>query len=355
VIDERVKEMLVAPDATIREALQRLDASAMRIALIAAPDAILLGVLSDGDVRRWILSGRGLDEPVSAAMTPRPLTLSEGAPLSEAEAVMIANKIDLVPVLDPGGRVVSVVRWTDLFEEVEAPKAALGMPVVIMAGGQGTRLAPFTSILPKPLMPLGDRPVIEHIMERFAAYGCDRFVVSLNYKANLIRAYFTDEELPYSIEFVDEERSLGTGGSLSLMRERLGGPFFVTNCDILVDADYADIERHHRESGNVITIVASVKHVTIPYGVCEIADGGRLTAITEKPRFDFLVSTGFYVMEPSVLLDVPDETYYPVTDLIAGYLRDGRPVGVYPVSERSWLDIGQLDELRDALARFGAE
>jgi NDP-sugar pyrophosphorylase family protein len=229
------------------------------------------------------------------------------------------------------------------------------MPVVIMAGGQGTRLAPFTSILPKPLVPIGDRPVIEHIMDRFAAFGCDRFVISLNYKASLIKAYLADEDLPCAIEFVDEDRPLGTGGSLSLMRDKLDGTFFVTNCDVLVEADYADIERHHRESGNLVTIVASMKHITIPYGVCEIADGGRLTAITEKPQFDFLVSTGFYVLDQSVLADVPEDTFFHLTELVSGYLREGRPVGVYPVSEKSWLDIGQLEELRETLARFGSE
>ncbi|MDO8963196.1 MAG: nucleotidyltransferase family protein [Coriobacteriia bacterium] len=354
-MEERVRDLLVSPESTIREALHRLDASAMRIALICDEDARLQGVLSDGDVRRWILAGRGLDEPVASAANTSPITVADGASRSDAEALMVAHKIDLVPVLDPDGRVVAIVRWTDLFEEPSAPRRALGMPVVIMAGGQGTRLAPFTSILPKPLIPLGDRPIIEHIMERFAAHGCNEFLVSLNYKANLIKAYFADEDLPHDIEFVDEERSLGTGGSLSLMRRHLDRPFFVTNCDVLVDADYGSIEQYHRESGNLVTVVASMKHVTIPYGVCEIKDGGRLTAITEKPQFDFLVSTGFYVMDPCVLADVPDDTFYHVTDLVSGYLQDGRRVGVYPVSEKSWLDIGQIEELRETLVRFGAE
>jgi len=355
VTDERTRALLVSPDDTIRAALKRLDASAMRIAFVADAGARLLGVLSDGDVRRWILAGRSLDEPVSAAMNPNPRVVRDGAPRSEVEALMLEHKIEVVPVLDAEGAILSSVRWTEFFEDTAVQHPRLEMPVVIMAGGQGTRLAPYTSILPKPLVPVGDKPVIEHIMDRFATYGCDRFLVSLNYKANLIKAYLADEALPYSIEFVDEERALGTAGSLSLMRDRLDGPFFVTNCDVLVDADYAGIARHHRDSGNLVTIVASVKHVTIPYGVCEIADGGRLTAMTEKPQFDFLVSTGFYVMEPGVLADIPGDTFFHITELLDGYLRDGKPVGVYPVSEKSWMDIGQIEELRDTLARFGAE
>jgi NDP-sugar pyrophosphorylase family protein len=229
------------------------------------------------------------------------------------------------------------------------------MPVVIMAGGKGTRLAPFTSVLPKPLVLVGDKPIVEHIMERFAASGCRDFLMSVNYKANLIKAYLEEEELPWHLEFVVEPEPLGTGGSLSLMRDRLHGPFFVTNCDVLVDADYADIARFHRESGDLITVVASMKHITVPYGVCEIEDGGRLSSITEKPHFDFLVSTGFYVLSPEVLADVPEATFFHLTELIDRYLAEGRRVGVYPVSEGSWVDIGQIEELRDTLARFGGE
>ena len=354
-MDDRVKSLLVGPGITIRDAMRRLDDSAMRIALVADDDGRLLGVLSDGDIRRWILAEHGLDERVADAMNASPVTVHEGAPLHDAEALMVARKIDLVPVLDDEGVVVSVVRWTDLFEEAPVEREVLDLPVVIMAGGQGTRLAPFTSILPKPLMPVGDKSIVEHIMERFAAYGCREFVLSVNYKANLIKAYFADVEPPYAIEFVDETQPLGTGGSLSLMPDLLDRTFFVTNCDVLVDADYADIVRFHRESGNVVTLVASMKHVTVPYGVCEIAEGGRLTAITEKPEFDYLVSTGMYVIEPQALADVPHATFFHITELIESYIRQGKRVGVYPVSEKSWLDIGQLEQLREALARFGAE
>lgn len=357
-MDERIAKVLVAPDASIRAALQVLDASAMRIALIAGEDMRLVGVLTDGDVRRWILSGNGLDEPVTSAMNASPVTASAATPSAEVEAMMVARGIDFVPVIDDAGVVVSALRWTDLVSGDERPvvRGTLGLPVVIMAGGQGSRLAPFTKILPKPLVPVGEKPIVEVIMDRFAAFGCTEFSLSVNYQANLIRAYFADADLPYGIDFVNEDKPLGTGGSLSLMREKLGAStFFVTNCDILVEADYADVVRFHRESGNKVTLVASMKHVTVPYGVCEIAEGGALTGITEKPEFDFLVSTGFYVLEPSVLADVPDDEFYHLTDLINDYLARGEKVGVYPISEKSWFDIGQLEELKATLAHFGVE
>jgi dTDP-glucose pyrophosphorylase len=354
-MDDRLSGLFVGPEATVREALQRIDASGVRLALVVDEEHRLLGVLSDGDVRRWILAGHGLEEPVTAAMNASPITVGEGVTRAEVEDLMVSRRIDLIPVVDTGGAVARIVRWTDLFEEPEAAREQISMPVVIMAGGKGTRLAPLTSVLPKPLVLVGDRPIVEHIMERFAGFGCCDFLMSVNYKANLIKAYLEDEALPWHLEFVEEPEPLGTGGSLSLMRERLAGPFFVTNCDVLVDADYADIARFHRESGDLITVVASMKHITVPYGVCEIEDGGRLASIVEKPHFDFLVSTGFYVLSPEVLADVPDKTFFHLTELIDRYLAEGRRVGVYPVSEGSWADIGQIEELRDTLARFGGE
>lgn len=355
-MDDRVAGMLVGPQTAIRDALQAIDVSAMRLVLVADDERHLLGVLSDGDIRRWILAGSGLEAPVTEAMNAHPVVVRENTPRADIEDLMVSRRIDLIPVVDRAGAVVGVVRWTDLFEEGRIEHEQLHMPVVIMAGGKGTRLAPLTSVLPKPLVLVDDKPIVEHIMGRFAAYGCDDFIMSVNYKANLIKAYLGDEDLPWRIGFVDEPKPLGTGGSLSLMRDQLaGGSFFVTNCDVLVDADYADIARFHRERGDLITVVASMKHMTVPYGVCEIEDGGSLVSIVEKPQFDFLVSTGFYVLEPDVLADVPDDTLFHLTELIDRYLTEGRPVGVYPVSEGSWLDIGQIEELRKTLARFGGE
>lgn len=349
----RLEKVLVGPTATVREALQRIDTAALRTVVVADERGVLLGVLSDGDVRRWILAGNSLTVPVTAAMSSNPHVLPVDWTHETAEQIMVSRRIDFLPVVDGEGVVRGAVHWTDLFEAPHVERERVDLPVVIMAGGEGSRLGPYTKILPKPLVPVGEVPVIELIMERFAQFACTRFHVSVNYKANLIRAYFADRGLPYSIDFAQEESPLGTGGSLSLLRDRIDTTFFLTNCDILVDADYADVLAYHRTSGNVITLVASMKHVTVPYGVCEITEGGALTSINEKPQFDFLVSTGFYVIEPEVLADVPEDTFIHLTDIIDRYLEAGTPVGVYPVSEKSWLDVGQLEELQATLEHFG--
>lgn len=351
--DARIDDVVVRPDDSVARSLQVMDSSGHRIVLVTDEDRTLLGVVTDGDVRRWILGGNDLAEPVSAAMNAHPVTLPAGSTPDQAREIMVAQRIDCVPLVDDRGRVTSAVWWLDLFETAAPARGSIDTPVVVMAGGKGTRLSPYTNILPKPLMPLGDQTILELILDRFSAYGADRFFVTLNYKANLIKAYFADADTPYDITYVHEDEPLGTGGSLSLMRAQLDTTFILTNCDIVVDADYSDIVRHHNEHGNAITLVASTRHETIPYGVCEVAEGGSLVAIQEKPQFNFLVSTGFYVVDPSILDMVPDHTFIHMTDIINECLEAGRPVGVYPISERSWVDIGEFESLQDTLAHFG--
>ena len=185
--------------------------------------------------------------------------------------------------------------------------------------------------------------------------GCTDVYLTVSYKANLIKAYFKDLTRDYEVNFVDEPEPLGTAGSLSMLRGAIGSTFFVTNCDVLIEADYADLLAFHRESGNHMTVVGSLKHFTIPYGVCEIAAGGRLTGMSEKPSYDYIVSTGMYVMEPEVLDDIPDGRFFHMTELIDDYMRRGVKVGVYPISEKSWLDMGQFEELSEMRSRLAGE
>ena len=251
-------------------------------------------------------------------------------------------------------KVISCLWWTDLFDSKPDNPESLKLPVVIMAGGEGTRLAPFTKILPKPLMPMGDKPIIEVIINRFYDYGCNDFYLSLNYKSNIIKAYFSDFEHKYKINYILENKPLGTAGSLYLLKKKIKKTFFVSNCDILIEADYADILKFHYQRKNKITLVSSMKNFMIPYGVCQIKDGGILRSIREKPEYDFLVNTGMYVLEPSVLSDVPRNQFYTITDLINDYLKKNEKVGVYPVSDKSWLDMGQFEELQEMIKKFEA-
>lgn len=312
----------------------------------------ILGTTTDGDIRRWILRGRNLSESLTNVMNRHPLTLRDGFAREDAKTLMLRNKIECLPVVDKTKKVIACLRWMDLFKGKLNSSKSLKLPVVIMAGGEGARLHPFTKILPKPLMPIGDKPIIEIIINSFFEHGCKDFYLSLNYKSSIIKAYFGDFEHKYKISYILESKPLGTAGSLHFLKNMIKKTFFVSNCDILIEADYADILKFHRLRRNKITIVSSMKNFTIPYGVCEIQNGGILKNIREKPEYDFLVNTGMYILEPRVLADIPGNRFYNITDLINDYLKKGEKVGVYPVSEKSWLDMGQFEALQETLKKF---
>lgn len=349
----KLSDIVVSPELMIVDALKALDDTQGKI-LFIAEEGILLGVLTDGDIRRHILAGRVLTEPVSAAMNADPVRMASGASDQEIRDHMSACRVHCMPVVDEAGRVVDALWWGDVFSDPAGlPRTPANVPVAIMAGGMGTRLDPFTRILPKPLIPVGDHPVLRLIMDRMHEQGCTRFLVSLNFKASLIRAYFADENVDYPIEFFDEGQPLGTAGSLKLMQETLGETFILTNCDNIMDIEFADLVKRHREAGNAITIVASMKHMVLPYGIIDVGPGGTLEALHEKPRYDLLASTGMYVIEPEVLDLIGANERTDATDLIARVMEQGSRVGVYPIPERLWLDVGQLEELQFALDRMG--
>ncbi len=349
---EKVKKILIKPGSIIKQALKQMDVMGEKTLIVVDDQNKILGTTTDGDIRRWILKGKSLSEDVTCVMNSHPLTLKEGFAREAAKQLMLKKEIECLPVVDATNKVIASVWWPDLFENKPKKTKSLKLPVVIMAGGEGVRLAPYTKILPKPLMPIGDTPVVEMIIDRFSRYGCNDFYLSLNYKANLIKAYFSDFDHPYKINYILESKPLGTAGSLHLLKNKIKKKFFVSNCDVLIEADYADMLKFHIEKENKITLISSMKNFTIPYGVCEIQRGGILKNIHEKPEHDFLVNTGMYILEPAVLADIPTNHFYNMTDLINDYLKQGEKVGVYPVSEKAWLDIGQFEALSETLKKF---
>ena len=221
-----------------------------------------------------------------------------------------------------------------------------------MAGGKGTRLKPFTQILPKPLIPLRDRPVIEHIIESFTKYGVSNFLITINYKSRIIKSFFEEAKMKYSIKFLEETKPLGTVGGLRKHADRFNEPFFVTNCDTILNVDYEDLYKFHKKNNNDITLVASTKDFEIPYGVCELNKKGTLLKIKEKPKFNFLSNTGLYVLNPKTLNSVPKNKLYQMTQLIEVLRKNKKKIGVYPIEDKLWFDIGQWSEYSDTINRF---
>jgi NDP-sugar pyrophosphorylase family protein len=235
--------------------------------------------------------------------------------------------------------------WEDVFIETKPhPVQQFDLPVIIMAGGFGTRLKPLTNVIPKPLIPIGEKTIIENIFDRFAVHGSNRFYLSVNYKADLIKYYLENLNLEHEISYFIEDKPLGTAGSLSLLKGKINSTFFVSNCDIIIEQDYSEILKYHQENKNEITIVAALKNYAIPYGTIETGNNGQLLSLKEKPELTFKINSGMYILEPSLLDEIPTNEFFHITYLIEKIkLRNGN-VGVFPVSEGSWKDIGEWDE-----------
>jgi NDP-sugar pyrophosphorylase family protein len=223
------------------------------------------------------------------------------------------------------------------------------IPVVIMAGGFGTRLYPFTKVIPKPLLPVGDKTIIELIIAKFRNFGAKDFILTLNYKANFIKAFFSDLNPDYNVEFIKESKPLGTAGSLGYLLGRLDKPFFVSNCDILIDTDLRKFYRFHLENDFDLTLIAAIIPFKIPYGVCNVNSDFTLKSLSEKPTTYHFVNTGMYILNPDVLRLIPRNEYFDMPQLLNKIISEGGRVGVYPISNRSWKDYGQAQKFKKFL------
>lgn len=346
-----VKDFIISPNMTIVEAMEVIDRGARGVAFVCDDDGRVVGSVSDGDIRRFIMHGGSLSAAVSQIVNKKFVFLTKEN-IDEADRTFKKHDVRAIPVLDAHGRLLSIS-----FEDDTVARAMrlLDLPVVIMAGGKGTRLYPYTQVLPKPLIPIGEYTITEHIMKRFAAYGCSDYSMIVNYKRNMIKAYFSDTSVEWNVKFVDEDMPLGTGGGLKLLEQQMKQTFFMTNCDILVEADYGAIYDYHKKSGNIATMVCAVKKVTVPYGTVTINGESQITAMREKPTTSFLTNTGFYLLEPEIFRYIPDNTFIHITDIIQACMDDQRRVGVYPVSEAQWSDMGQLPEMKRMYMKITSE
>jgi dTDP-glucose pyrophosphorylase len=357
-MNDDVKPFLVPRTNTIRQAMEQLEKTEEKIVFVVDEGSRLLGSLTDGDIRRWILSDGDLKAQVHLVCHHEPYVAEEGYDREQVRSDMLNRNLNCVPVVNPARMIVRLLFWKEMFQDagLGKPKRRLDLPVVIMAGGRGTRLEPFTKILPKPLIPVGDRTMIEIIIDQFLPYGIDRFHLSVNYKAKIIKAFFEELSPGYSVTFLEEEEPRGTAGALRALCAPSPEPILVTNCDIVIQADYAELVAFHAAAEYDVTLVASLKDYHIPYGVCELESGGSLARITEKPSYNFLVNTGMYVLRRDRLSLIPEGGYCDMPDLLQRVKESGGRVGVFPISESAWIDTGEWAEYRrslDHLTRLG--
>lgn len=341
------RELMLLPESTLRDAMRVMTDSQYGLTLVCSRRR-LLGVLADIDIRKRLLSGGELSEPVTRAMNKRPITAREGSPREEISELFRRTGKAYIPVVDAGGRLVELASMTEF---AAIPKRYPNR-VVLMAGGQGRRLRPLTRNTPKPMLKLGGKPILEHLIEQLAAAGFVHFVIAVNYLAEQVREHFGDgSRWGTEIEYLHERKPLGTIGALGLLKRKPGEPMLVMNGDVLTKVNFGALLDFHETEKGIATVCIKRHEIQVPYGVVELS-GHRLRGFVEKPTHRFLVNAGIYILEPSVLSLIPKGCAFDMPDLLAairGRRKDA--VACFPVEEY-WLDIGGPRELKRAASEF---
>ena len=344
-MSNKVTELSVGPQQPITEVLTVLNhTGGIGVVLVVDESGQLLGTVTDGDVRRGLLRGLGVDGPVREIMNASPVTAPLGTPRSDLLALMRSSRKRQVPLLSDGR--LADIAWKDQLLD-EQPAGTPSGPVVVMCGGLGTRLRPLTEDTPKPLLRVGGKPVLEHLIAGLAGHGFKSIYLAVNYQAEKIEEYFADGH-PWgvSIEYVRESKELGTAGALSLLRDRLAEPALVLNGDLVTGMQYGKFLEFHIERGSDLTIGVKPHDVQVPYGVVKL-QGDRVRQIEEKPVYSYFTNTGIYAVNPDVLRLIPHDQRFDMTDVIGELLASDRQVGALPVHEY-WLDIGRRADYEKA-------
>ncbi len=349
------KDIFLTADSLISQALKKFNSEGEKVLLVTEVKK-LIGVVTDGDIRRAVLAGSSLNDPITRIYNRSPSYIFESDFEPESvKKLLLDNRIDLVPVVNKAMDVVDFITWDLAFSEDGFPvrkKGQISLPVVIMAGGKGTRLEPVTTIIPKPLIPVGSKTIVEHIMDRFMENGINTFYFTLNYLGEMIKAYIGSVDLKNTLHYIFEDDFYGTAGSLKLGKDQLPDTFIVSNCDIIVETDYSKILAFHQKSNAFLTMVSAFQRHSIPYGVIDFKEEGVVTKIHEKPEKTVVINTGVYVVNLECLDYIPDNKMFHMTHLIEALMEDGKKVCTYPINETEYIDIGQWDEYRKAVKQF---
>ena len=340
---ERIKKRIIDPSCSILNAMKKMDEIKMKILFVFADDAFE-GILTLGDIQRAIIKGYQLSDSVNNILDRNKIYANESESIEVIKAKMENIRAECMPVLR-GKELINVYSWEELFGKNQTlQKPLIHLPVVIMAGGKGTRLKPITNVIPKPLVPVGDKTILEVIMDQFEGIGCHKFYMSVNYKADMMKYYLSQIDHKYDIEFFMEDKPLGTIGSVSLLKGKITTPFFVSNCDSINEQDYRDVWDYHVSNNNDMTIVTMVKSFKIPYGVIETGEDGLMVNLKEKPEQIYQVNTGVYILNPELIDEIPEGEFFHITQLMEKVQARGGRVGCFPVSEHSWRDMGEWPE-----------
>ena len=336
------KDILLTKDSTIKEALSVIDKGAMRIAIVLDTNEKVVGTLSDGDIRRGLLNGLTLDSSIESLYFKEPTLANVNDSKELIIQKALRKQIYQIPIVDDAGKLVKIEELSNLLKT-----NAKHNRVILMAGGLGTRLRPLTQDVPKPLLKVGNKPILETIIENFAKYGFVNITISVNYKADMIKEYFGDgSALGVNIDYIEETKRLGTAGALSLMQERPQEPFFVMNADLLTNVNFEHLLDFHLMERSVATMCVREYDYQVPYGVIE-TQGSRIVSIEEKPIHKFFVNAGIYILSPQVFEYIPKNEFYDMPTLFDDIIKDKLTTVSFPIHEY-WLDIGRMSDFEQA-------
>jgi len=337
-----VNDIKLSVNSTIKDALQTINNGGLQVAIVVDENDALVGTVTDGDIRRGLLNGLDLNSSVSLVVHKSPSVASVGDTKESILKIALAKKLHKIPLVDELGKLVGIEDIEDIIRPVSKTNR-----VVLMVGGLGTRLRPLTQDTPKPMLKVGNKPILQTIVEKFAEYGFVNITMCVNFNASIIRDYFGDgKEFGVNIDYVLEQKRMGTAGALSLLKERPSEPFFVMNGDLLTNVNFEHILNYHTRNKATATMCVREYDYEVPYGVVKMNDN-KIIEIAEKPVQKFFVSAGIYMLSPEILDIIPQDEFYDMPTLFEKAIAQDKNVISFPIHEY-WIDIGRLEEYQKA-------
>ena len=344
---KKAEKLTITPSATIKEALSVIDKMGMQIALIVDENSKLTGTITDGDIRRGLLKGQNINDSIEGLYNSKPVMGHVNQPKEDILQLGLAKGVYKIPIVDDNNKLVGIENIHDYLKITEKPNL-----IILMAGGLGTRLRPLTEKIPKPMLTVGERPILETIIKSFSKYGFRNFMISVNYRAEQIINYFEDgSRLGVSIKYLKEKKRLGTAGALSLISYSHDHPIIVMNGDLLTGVNFEHLLNYHIHTEADACMCVRNYEFQVPYGVVKTT-GARITEIIEKPSHHFYVNAGIYVLQPELLSMVPQNTFYDMPQLFMDLIAARKKVCSFPIKEY-WLDIGHPTEFDQAQEEYG--
>ncbi len=350
--EKQKNNLKINENGTIRDSLVKINSNLQKCLIVVNKRNELKGTISDGNIRRGLLRGFSLDAKINKIYNKKNIIFLKDKKFSidEAKKKLIKNFhntfIGIIPIIDEKKKVKDFITIDTISPTKNHNFNKKNTPVVIMSGGKGTRLKPFTEMFPKPLLPVGNKTAIDHIIDNYLKNDFNNFVLTINYKSKLLMAYLQEKkEKKIKINYIKEKKPLGTAGSLKLLSKKfLKEDFFLINCDSILNLDFQSLLEYHKSNKNYITLVVSMKEITVPYGVCLLKKDNTLDQINEKPKKTYLVNTGLYVINPKVIKFIPGNKVFDFDEFIQKVKKKRFKIGLFPIEDKSWKDIGSWNE-----------